>query len=41
MTTPGLAWKATVRLLPFWTEKLVPPADRSIPLVHSDGLCLY
>ena len=40
MTTPGLTWKATVRLLPFWTEKLVLPADRSTPLVHSDG-CVW
>ena len=37
MTTPGLAWKATVRLLPFLTEKLVLPAHRSTLLVPSDG----
>lgn len=37
MTTPGLAWKATVRLLPFLTEKLVLPACKSALLVLSDG----
>ena len=40
MTTPGLTWKATVRLLPFWTEKLVLPAERITLLGHLNG-CVW
>ena len=40
MTTPGLTWKATVRLLPFWTEKLVLSAERITLLGHLNG-CVW
>ena len=40
MTTPGLDWKATVRLLPGLTEKLVLPVHRNTLLMRSDG-CIW